>query len=71
MDEILTIPEVADYLKMSKSKVYRMVQRGQIPYVRIGRNVRIRKQDLLAWINANCIKLALPDGQLIMYNPHS
>lgn len=62
MDEIFTIPEVAKYLKMSKSKLYYLVQRNQIPHVRIGRNVRIRKSDLNAWIEANCIKYALIEG---------
>jgi putative molybdopterin biosynthesis protein len=62
MDEIFTIPEVAKYLKISKSKLYYLVQRNQIPHVRIGRNVRIRKADLNAWIEANCIKYALKGG---------
>ena len=30
MEEIYTIPEVARYLKLSKSKVYYMVQTGEI-----------------------------------------
>jgi len=71
MAEILTVPEVAEYLKLSKSKMYRMVQRGQIPHVKIGRNVRIRREDLLAWIEANCILFPLPDGQLMFWNPQS
>lgn len=51
MDRILTIPEVADYLKISRSKVYALVARNQIPYIRIGRNVRIKESDLERWIN--------------------
>lgn len=50
MEEIFTIPEVARYLKLSKSKVYYMVQNGEIPHLRIGRNVRIRGDDLNKWI---------------------
>jgi excisionase family DNA binding protein len=42
MEEIYTIPEVARYMKLSKSKVYYMVQNGEIPHLKIGRNVRIR-----------------------------
>ena len=42
MDEIMTIPEVARYLKISKSKIYYMVQKKQIPHIRLGRNVRIK-----------------------------
>ena len=52
-ETIYTIPEVAKYLKISQSKVYYMVQRGQIPHVRIGKNVRITERDLLAWLDKN------------------
>jgi excisionase family DNA binding protein len=56
MNEVIyTIPEVARYLKLSKSKVYSMVQKGTIPYIRIGRNVRIRERDLARWIHENKI----------------
>ena len=34
MDEILTVPEVAEYLKLSKSKTYRMVQADRNPMSR-------------------------------------
>lgn len=50
METIYTIPEVAKYLKMSKSKVYYLIQRREIPYIKIGRNVRIKEADLLKWL---------------------
>ena len=53
MDEIMTIPEVARYLKISKSKIYYMVQKKQIPHIRLGRNVRIKETELLEWIEKN------------------
>ena len=53
LDRIYTVPEVADYLKLSKSKVYYMVQKGEILYIKIGRNVRIRESDLKQYIADN------------------
>jgi excisionase family DNA binding protein len=50
MDTIMTVPEVAQYLKMSKSKLYYLIQRRQIPHVKIGRNVRIKDSDLAKWL---------------------
>lgn len=47
---ILTIPEVASFLKISKSKIYNLVARNEIPHLKIGRNVRIRLVDLEEWI---------------------
>lgn len=52
-ETIYTIPEVAKYLKLSRSKVYALVQRGEIPHVRIGRNVRIQEQALQTWLAKN------------------
>jgi excisionase family DNA binding protein len=51
-DTIMTVPEVANYLKVSKAKMYYLVSRKQIPHIRLGRNVRIRKADLLEWLEA-------------------
>ena len=50
LDTIMTIPEVAVYLKMSKSKVYSLIQSRKMPHVRIGRNVRVRVGDLARWL---------------------
>jgi len=43
---ILTAGEVAKILRISKAKVYRMMQMGEIPLVRFGRTSRVRHQDL-------------------------
>ncbi len=48
---IMTIPEVASYLKISKAKIYYLVQRNEIPHVKIGRNVRIKESDLAKWLD--------------------
>ena len=71
MDKIYKVSEVSEYLQTSRNKMYLMIQKGLIPYVRIGRNVRIRKKDLLNWIEVNCVKFQLPDGQYVFFNPHS
>lgn len=55
-DRILTIPQVAEFLQVSKAKVYFMVQRGEIPYIRLERNVRIWESDLLAWLEKNTVR---------------
>ena len=53
LEKIYTVAEVAKYLKLSKSKVYYMVQNCEIPYIKIGRNVRIRKADLKQFLDGN------------------
>jgi len=67
MEKIYTVPQVAEYLQISRSKMYDWVKKGKIPHVRIGRNVRIRESDLQAWIDAQ-ITYASPDGQFVMFS---
>ncbi len=58
--EILTVNEVAAWLKISKRHVYELMQArtrsgevriNPIPSLRIGSSVRFRKSDVEAWID--------------------
>jgi excisionase family DNA binding protein len=42
----VTVAEVADQLRVSNMTVYRLVQAGQLPAVRVGRSYRIREEDV-------------------------
>lgn len=55
-DKILTIPQVSQYLQVSKAKIYAMVQRGEIPYIRLNKNVRISEKDLIRWLQKQTVK---------------
>jgi excisionase family DNA binding protein len=48
---ILTVHEVAEYLRMSEAKVYRLVKEGGLPVVRIGKTWRFRKDLLDNWLS--------------------
>lgn len=50
--EILTLDEVAAYLKAGKKTVYRLVQEGQIPGFKLGGTWRFRRTELDRWIAA-------------------
>lgn len=56
-DKVFTIPEVAAYLKISKSKIYYLVSQKQIPHLKLGRNVRIRESDLQKWLEVQTEKV--------------
>jgi excisionase family DNA binding protein len=44
-------PEVADYLQVSRSKVYAMLAADALPgIVRIGASVRVHRATLAAWL---------------------
>lgn len=46
--DLLTVDEVAAMLKTSRKAIYHRIARGQIPAVRLGRSVFIRRTDLAA-----------------------
>ncbi len=48
---LLTIDEVADHLRISTRTVRRLIQTGELPTVPIGRNLRIRRYDLSAYVD--------------------
>lgn len=48
--EILTLDEVAVYLKAGKRTVYRLAAEGKLPAFKLGGTWRFRKADLEQWI---------------------
>jgi len=50
---LLRPSDVAAHLNISKSYVYRLMQSGEIPLVRIGKACRVRPQDLEEYIERN------------------
>jgi excisionase family DNA binding protein len=48
--EFLTAQEVGALLQIDVKTIYRYVQRGLIPYIRIQSNLRFRKREVLEWI---------------------
>jgi excisionase family DNA binding protein len=45
-DGILNIKEVSDYLRIPVSTVYKLVQEGRVPAIKLGKHWRIMKKDL-------------------------
>jgi excisionase family DNA binding protein len=47
----LTTEEVIDFLRVNPRTVYRLIQAGDLPAVRVGRQWRFRRTDLESWLN--------------------
>jgi excisionase family DNA binding protein len=50
-DDIITIKEVADYLKLKEKTAYALVARGEIPGFKVGGSWRFRKSEIEKWIS--------------------
>lgn len=53
---LLTIDEVAAVLRVSKTSVYRLVDRRKLPFCRVGRGLRFRREDLEAYLQATRVE---------------
>jgi len=51
VSEIMSLGGVCSYLKLTKSTVYKLSQRGDLPSSRVGRQLRFRKSKIDAWLD--------------------
>ena len=51
VSEVMTVSEVAQYLRVNPQTVYRKAKAGELPALRIGRAIRFRKSELDAWLD--------------------
>ena len=51
--DLLAIWQVCQELRMGHSWVYRRIRSGEIPSVKLGRNIKVRRKDLEGYLEAN------------------
>lgn len=49
-DEVMTLEEAAEYLKVHPTTLYRLVRRGQVPGRKMGGSWRFHRSGLEAWL---------------------
>jgi len=49
-DEIMTLKEVAEYLKLAEKTAYRLVAEGKLPGFKVGGSWRFKTEDIDLWI---------------------
>ncbi|MBQ6780086.1 MAG: PTS sugar transporter subunit IIA [Treponema sp.] len=60
-DDILTIEEVAKYLRVSERTVYDWAQKGEIPAGKIGTVWRFKRSEIEKWVNERLSSGARPE----------
>lgn len=61
-DEILTLPEVAQLLKVAEKTVYTMAQKGELPAFKVRGQWRFKRADLDQWIEQQKVASRDADG---------
>jgi len=57
-DELLTVPDVAARLKLSKPRIYELVKAGRLPTLRFGKQIRIPARALATAETTGELKLS-------------
>ncbi len=47
---MLTVTELAEYLKISRSMIYRLLKRGELPGFKIGNDWRFNAEEIDRWL---------------------
>ena len=61
-EEYLTVAEVAANLKLNQQTVRNWIDRGQLPALRVGRRVRIKRSDYEQYLEDGYNGAARPEG---------
>jgi len=56
MAKLMTVGEVADYLRVTEKTIYRLLERGRIPATKVGRQWRFATTSIDKWLKKNSAK---------------
>jgi excisionase family DNA binding protein len=48
--EVMTVPQLAEYLQCNKSTIYRLIKKGEIPAFKVGADWRFKRDVIEQWL---------------------
>ena len=61
--DLLSLMEVCDELKMGKSWVYRRIRSGEIPSVKLGHNIKVKREDLEQYLESQRYQTSISEEE--------
>jgi excisionase family DNA binding protein len=61
--ELLTAREVAALMRVSTMTVYRLIKAGELPAIRVGKHLRIRSEEVTAYLDRRVVRAAPAPGR--------
>lgn len=68
MPDLLTPKQLAEYLQLSERTIYRMLERGQLPAIRVGAQWRFKKSAVDYWLDILMNRMPAAELQAIRQN---
>ena len=59
-EPLLTVGEVASLMRVSNMTVYRLIKSGQLAAIRVGKNYRIRRNDIDRYLTDRAVQIEDP-----------
>jgi excisionase family DNA binding protein len=57
LNQLMTVQDLADYLRVTVKTIYRLLEHGNVPATRIGHLWRFNKDDIDNWLHQNTKKM--------------
>jgi excisionase family DNA binding protein len=54
--DVMTVDELAEYLRLDRQTVYRKFRSGELPGVRIGKAIRFKRDVIDAWLRVMSLR---------------
>jgi excisionase family DNA binding protein len=64
--DLLSIPQLCQELGMSKPWVYKRIRSGEIPSVKLGNNIKVRREALEAYLQSRTYRPQKEDDELLL-----
>ena len=59
-EQVMTVPELADYLRVHRSTIYKLVKNEELPAFKVGADWRFLRSAIDSWINARNMRVHAP-----------
>lgn len=58
LPKLLKVKQVCEALSLSLPTIYRLLESGELPYLKFGRSRRVKEEDVLAYLERSTVKRA-------------
>ena len=62
-ESLWNVKDLAKYLRTTTHAIYKLVERGQVPCIRIGKSIRFDPAEIREWVKSKSCPITPPDGK--------